>query len=282
MATPPALFDLRTHYASLECAGFSPLSQGDTCDACTAASLATILSILACISSPYLHQNITFSAQRLWDCNDGSCADGMQMDSLIDNILSGPRSLSMLYVSSQAKSSIEPSNFSRCPIMQEAAFQVLSTMTHKYSASNRNESISAMQAYIMQYGPVMSVLTLSSKDFARFSALNKTLFTLNLTTTTTSSTTALVSHVLTIIGWAGTDAWIVQNSMGSAWGQNGVGIIKAPLDLVWYSFSLLGPNIMNQNTNLLVLNNIKASSLHHHHHYGREKDVPFQGIGVIG
>ena len=70
--------------------------------------------------------------------------------------------------------------------------------------------------------------------------------------------------------------------MGSAWGQNSVGIIKAPLDLDWYSFSLLGPNIMNQNTNLLVLNNIKASSLHHHHHYGREKDVPFQGIGVIG
>ena len=114
MAAPPALFDLRTHYASLECAGFSPLSQGDTCDACTAASLATILSILACISSPYLHQNITFSAQRLWDCNDGSCADGMHMDTLIDNILSGPRSFSMLYVSSQAKSSIEPSNFSRC------------------------------------------------------------------------------------------------------------------------------------------------------------------------
>jgi hypothetical protein len=47
------------------------------------------------------------------------------------------------------------------------------------------------------------------------------------------------SHALAVIGWRSADgAWLVQNSMGPNWQNNGVGWVLGPLEAEWYGFQL--------------------------------------------
>jgi len=113
-----------------------------------------------------------------------------------------------------------------------------------------------MMQHIMQKGPVMAIVTMAAPRFQAFSRWREPNFTASAfvipAIQNRDPAVALVSHALTVIGWAyvrvqggGTNetlAWIVQNSMGPSWGSDhGFGLIIGPLQQIWYGFELQPP-----------------------------------------
>ena len=268
-------FDLRDQFASLQCSGFNPFTQG-SCNACAAASVASIVSILACISHG---RNITFSAQRIWDCYDGSCAQGVMMNDFLDSILLGPKASWILQPLVPAHGrSINMSNYSECSGLGEERDRLFSIVNHKFgipsqSSTNNNGNLRALQRYLRHHGPVMGVLPMSPGDLDAFSHWKNGTFPFQ---PSQNSGPPIIFHALTIIGWenrSGEMAWLVLNSMGPAWGADGIGLVKAPFEDNWYSFTLGGGG---QRGDLLLLSDIPIATpqmLHSTKDNQRQRDL---------
>ena len=255
---PPYTFDLREHYP--DCSAFtSPFDQG-ACNGCAAASLATLLSILACISphAPNSSSTLLFSAQQIWDCYDGSCEAGVpSLDAFFETVLLGPKADLML----QQRDSVvmRASNFSLCTSHNGSLNVRLGSAVHHMWGSGE----AAMQAHIMQHGPVLAVMTLPVDRFQLFSNWRNT--SLPFDALFYGSNSLVVTHALVVTGWvsnaSGTLAWRVQNSMGDSWGDHGHGLIMgAPLHQQWYSFSLVhGPQTASDTAFALVTEAVPPS-----------------------
>ena len=233
MQGQPYAFDMRN--LSLSCVGFVPNDQG-SCNSCVAASLASALSIQACLMQG---RNVLFSAQQIWDCYDGSCTNGVQllMDDFFAGALVGLKAGIMLKSLSNATPVVmRASNYSLCT-GEEGKDRLISVEEHR--SGLLGNSTQRLQESLVKRGPALAIVGMNETAFAQFATLGPAVgrkpFVLG-------DEGGPVLHALTVIGWApyqDAHAWLVLNSMGTAWGNQGVGFVVGPLQQQWYSFELL-------------------------------------------
>ena len=238
----PVYFDLRhatvypssaphTAFNSSRCEAFRPLIQQHSCKACVAASLATVLSIQACLALG--RSDIAYSAQHIWDCYDGSCASGVRAP-LIRTFFPYIASLAPR---SGAVEHLTNSNYSACTSV--SAQHLVGVQAHQ-ALGNSSASVMAMRAHIHSVGPVMALARMTELVFRNFlrpyspqQKQQQEAFAMG------THGGRYLSHALAVIGWRNTDgAWLVQNSMGPNWQDNGVGWVLGPLEAEWYGFQL--------------------------------------------
>ena len=236
----PSHFDIRTNHT--DCLAFKPfLSQGD-CNACVAASLATLLSIQACLTRGT--PNITYSGQRIWDCFDGLCTLGVMpplMDTFFPYVLHGPQSANMFTQRPSVTEQITGSNFTRCaPLSSMDPPPLLSIDGHSsLHAGNQSHAATSLKTYLHNSkGPAMSIVRMTQSAFQAFIQPYST-SQLQQEAAFALGPPGHILHALTVLGWRDSDgAWLVQNSMGPAWQDQGIGWLLGPLEAEWYGFQL--------------------------------------------
>lgn len=268
----PNAFDLRQQPHAIACAGFKPLIHQGACGACVAASLATILSIQACMGLKRRPNNITYSAQRIWDCYGGSCALGVQsplISTFFPYVLQQQQQQGMLITSlppsnyywasrpnAETPELITDSNTSRClppqvpPVSSLQPPKLLGVQSHRNlghdpttttnnNNNNNNTARHELKAHILSTKrPVMAIARMTASTFENF-ILPFSQAQLQAQAAFSLGTPGHVLHALTVLGWRDTDgAWLVQNSMGPRWQANGIGWVLGPIEAEWYSFDL--------------------------------------------
>lgn len=260
----PSFFDLRhvplhphvtnKTIGALQCKGFSPSIRQESCNACVAASMAIVLSIQACLATG--KWNTTYSAQRIWDCYDGECSLGIRnplMDTFFPYFLNGPQAAHILASGPNDIEKITEANYSRC--FQSSSNSKLlpppkSLLGIQTIRSSGNTSI-VQQLKSQIYSkrrPVMAIARMTESvfyDFVQpytpFQIQSQQAFNIQPSITSISAVRRVL-HALAVIGWRDTDgAWLVQNSMGPKWQNNGIGWVLGPLEAEWYTFDLDPP-----------------------------------------
>ena len=236
------VFDLRASPGLSGCPGFRPINQGD-CNGCVAASMATLLSIQACMQWPESNTS-AFSAQRIWDCYDGSCQQGVLdlMGNFFPSMMEGgPNAGWMLQpFLSEEEQRLGESNYSQCGGGKLRRWMLGGVSRHGgLGVEVRNASARALREHIMTKGPALAVVRMTAVAFDRFVGIkNGTLFVLS------PAGGGSVQHALTVIGWCNsTGSWLVQNSMGKGWGADGVGWVSGPLEAEWYGMALASTEV---------------------------------------
>ena len=243
----PSSFDLRFNHNLnngsshvVDCLAFKPQIIQGSCNACVAASLATILSIQACLGKQ--DPNITYSAQQIWDCYDGSCALGVHtplMDTFFPYVLNGPSSGQMF---SSMKTNVEmlsESNYTRCFLSTTEKAPLLAVQGHStrhIKNLSTASAVSQMKQHIYTTGPIMAIVRMTDPIFQAFlHAHGNNTFSLGMP--------GHILHALAVIGWRDIDgAWLVQNSMGPSWQNQGIGWVTGQLEMEWYGFQLDVPS----------------------------------------
>jgi len=97
------------------------------------------------------------------------------------------------------------------------------TLTQKGYANSCDET--AVMQYLDQYGPLGIAIIASSNGFQSYSSGIMTNADLGLSSETSSFTCSQnIDHAVTLVGYGtddGQDYWLVKNSWGTSWGENG-------------------------------------------------------------
>ena len=202
--TTPESFDWRTENS--ECV-HAVRNQG-ACGSCWAHAISEAMSDRVCIDSNGKF-NTVFSPQQLVDCDylDHGCNGGNLIFPWLYYSTVGAAEESCYgdYVSGETKTH---------------QFCFISKLSCKHTRTNIKSitfarTIDAIKEEIMNHGPVAAGFFVY-EDFKKYS---KGIYVQD-----SSSGRMLGGHAIKIVGWGveqGTNYWIVQNSWGSTWGENG-------------------------------------------------------------
>ncbi len=193
----PSSFDWRTMN------GVSPVKAQGNCGSCWAFGTLAGLESMVMIYDGWTPD---LSEQQMVSCNNyGYGCNGGWMDAL--NLLVNPGSVGESCMPYQA------SDYVQC--IQDQCDILASLDGWEYI----NTSVNSIKDAVMNYGPVPCAMTVYS-DFSYYSG--------GCYSHTGSSS---VNHAVMIVGWddndcSGQGAWIVKNSWGAGWGENGFFRIK--------------------------------------------------------
>lgn len=257
-----------------ECLGFSTIQDQGSCSSCCAMAVSSVLSARECMRDA---RNVLFSAQQIWDCtgegNWGNCGVGVDFSSMINSMANSAMSSQILIPNSCSSYTAKDYNSSACghsyggcvdlsrSLQQTPLLPQADISTFLYSSVYANElgngrggggvAISgkngarALMAEIWINGPVVAVLKISSSDFHLFERLDKdAIFVPNASSLNLEPNSGL-QHCVMVYGWGvdrktGQNYWLIQNSYGKQWSNNGRGkIIRGYnwLEMEWRGLS---------------------------------------------
>ena len=229
-----------------------------------AASLATVLSIQACIGKR--QANVTYSAQRIWDCYGGDCALGVHsplietffpyilMHGVPSYLLSHHKQRTWVSrMDAETPEHITESNYTQCASMAlQSSPGLLSVQAHRNIAANQNNASAnmlhrqALKEHLWHtHHPVMAVARMTPTRFEDF-VVPYTRWQMQTEAAFELGAPGRALHALTVLGWRDTDgAWLVQNSMGPGWQNDGIGWVLGSLEDEWYGFQLASDHSAN-------------------------------------
>ena len=203
--TPPDAYDARDIDAGqVPCKAFNPLDQG-SCGSCYAFSSATAFSARLCRFNPSSLGNIVVSPQQFLDCTNG--CDGGNAIAVYQSLVAIPNVELWCDPYTQTKQTCN----SICSIGNKVTGQPGSVRTVGGAGPN---GVLQMQLELIRGGPgVVSFLV--TNDFFSYSSG---------VYTPSPSASPVGGHAVALVGWgvdSGKPYWIVQNSWGPGWGENG-------------------------------------------------------------
>lgn len=270
-----------------ECLGFSMIQDQGNCSSCCAMAVSSVLSARECMRDA---RNVLFSAQQIWDCtgegNWGKCGIGVDFSSMINSMANSAVSSQILIPNSCSSYRAKDYNSSACGHSYEACVGLSRSLqqtpllpqadisTFLYSSVYANElgngrggsgvSISgkngarALMAEIWINGPVVAVLKISSSDFYLFERLGKdAIFVPDFSSLNLEGNSGL-QHCVMVYGWGvdrktGQNYWLIQNSYGKQWSNNGRGKIIRGYN--WLEMEWRGLSTKQRSTCFSSLNN---------------------------
>ena len=210
-----------------KCAAFQPIKQLG-CQACCAAAMASSIAARVCLRD---NRNVQYSVQHIWDCGatDATMCDiGVTPSKFFATLFDQDSTFRRTLVPSPSLNyTITQPNVSACISTSSTNERLVSYKRFQSNMVGGDQTPSqAMQAELLEYGPFISVVYFSEQqDFALFknwsvpNGRHQTLRPIN--PFNDSSADYYTSHCVSVIGW-GDDYWLVQNSFGPAWGNQGV------------------------------------------------------------
>jgi hypothetical protein len=232
----PSEYDSREKWGA--CRAFAPQNQGK-CNSCAAMALASSLGIRACIRD---QRNISFSAQRIWDCYSGSCERGVELQNFILAMMYGDVADYVLSRGAEGNGTCTgPKSEERIEaIGHHAEYWIGMPGPLKNRKPSTNISTIAMQSEILLNGPIIAILRLTAAEMRAFAQWKRKGDSEVLSAAPTQELRDSL-HAVTVIGWGGsreTFYWKILNSFGEEWGLWGVGNIAGGFGLVereWYA-----------------------------------------------
>ena len=244
-------WDLRALYP--RCAAWRPYDQG-ACASCCAHAIAAALSARACIQDA---TDLRLSAAQIWDCagtgGEATCAGGSSLFGMVYTLGAGDASAVALLPEAACANATPPARdpnattcyarFAHCApaptpyVLRSALFMDFVLFGAAPPPAQTDAQAALLMTEIRRNGPVVSVLTLRGDDIAAFFALRAADAVFDPRSTAWQP---VKRHCLAVYGWgvsaAGVPFWRVQNSLGDAWGDAGVGRIargRGALELQW-------------------------------------------------
>ena len=204
--TPPTAYDARDIYAGqVPCKAFNVLDQGP-CGACYAFAAASAFSARMCRFNPSSRGNIVVSPQQLMDCTNG--CDGGNSLTVYQSLISTPDVETWCdpYTSTQQTCN------SVCSTGNTVTGQPGSVRMVGGAGPN---GVLQMQLELIRGGPGVVSLMVVNDFFGYSSGVY----------TPSATATEVGGHAVALVGWGVDSAagpyWIVQNSWGAGWGENG-------------------------------------------------------------
>jgi C1A family cysteine protease len=186
----------------------SPILNQGNCGSCVAFAAIGVLETQVNISSVFPNLNMRFSPQQLFSCGGGACDYGWYPSSAASHLLrTGVTDEACMPYTSGASGEDVACNKS-CANASQRTYKISNYQSPTVSLRDVNAVKQALQK-----GPVMTTLTVYADFMAYSSGVYKH---------TTGD--ALGGHAISIIGYDDeAQAYIIRNSWGSTWGEEGFG-----------------------------------------------------------
>lgn len=217
----PKNFDVRKKWPG--CFETTTVYEMGNCTASWAISAASTLSNRFCISDPDNHQDLMLSAQQLLACDSDvnrGCYGG-DIDSVY-NFIENHGLVSELCFPYVQKDASRP--------ICTRKFQCADKTHYKGSSRCVLNDAGGIMSEIFLNGPVVALMFLYD-DFLVYK--EGVYHPMSTATAVTDRRRQPLTHAVKIIGWgveAGHEYWLIENSFGESWGQNGYAKIKRSKD----------------------------------------------------
>lgn len=227
------------------CLGYKTILNQKNCSSCCAAALASTLSVRDCMRDG---RNVLYSMMQIWDCtaqeSGSKCDAGTNLKQMVISLgetqkylvndscstyqLPYEPSKERCYQVRNRELSFKNQSCGFSTTLKSSVFSNEMDVGHRGYGVNFNGIVAAnsLMAEILVNGPVVVVLDVSKHDWNLFQNYSGGVFVPTLNGTADE----FFRHCLMVYGWgkdnqSGREYWMVQNSWGMNWGNQGKGKI---------------------------------------------------------